>query len=103
MNQIKNQVQLIGHVGLDPEIRSLDSGKRLATFSIATNEQYTNATGTKITNTSWHRIEVWGSLVDVVEKYLCKGKQVAIQGKLQNKQYEDKQGNKRMSTSVVAN
>lgn len=88
MTSLKNSVQLIGRLGNDPEVRSFDSGKRMATFSLATNEKYTNNKGEKVEDTQWHNIVVWGKKVDVVENYLNKGSEVAIEGKLINRSYE---------------
>ena len=82
MNTLKNKVQLIGNLGNDPEIINLESGKMLAKFSIATNENYKNAQGEKITDTQWHNVIAWGKTASIVEKYLAKGKEVAVEGKL---------------------
>ncbi|RAK23557.1 single-strand binding protein [Flavobacterium aquaticum] len=99
---MKNRVQLIGHVGQEPEIKNLESG-RVANFTIATNENYTNAKGEKVEQTEWHRVSPWGKTVDIVEKLLTKGSHVAIEGKLTHRSYDDKDGNKRYITEVVAN
>lgn len=99
---MKNRVQLIGHVGQEPEIKNLESG-RVANFTIATNENYTNAKGEKVEQTEWHRVSAWGKTVDIIEKFLTKGSQVAIEGKLTHRSYDDKDGNKRYITEVVAN
>jgi single-strand DNA-binding protein len=101
MNAIKNKVQLIGHLGNPPEIKMPAEGKKLASFSIATNETYKKADGEKVTETQWHKVEAWGKLADIAEKYLSKGTEVAIEGKLVNKQYTDKQGIKRSSTEIL--
>ncbi|OGS82596.1 MAG: single-stranded DNA-binding protein [Flavobacteria bacterium RIFCSPLOWO2_12_FULL_31_7] len=98
---MKNRVQLIGHVGQDPEIKNLENGK-LANLSIATNENYTNAKGEKVEQTEWHRITAWGKTAEIIEKYVTKGKEIAIEGKLSHKSYEDKEGNKRYVTEIVA-
>jgi len=103
MNTIKNKVQLIGNLGNDPEIINLESGKTLAKFSIATNDSYKNAKGEKITDTQWHNIVAWGRTATVVEKYLQKGKEVAIEGKLTSRSYETSTGEKRYVTEVVCN
>ena len=103
MNALKNKVQLIGNLGKDPEIINLDSGKTLAKFSIATNESYKNAQGEKVTDTQWHNIVAWGKTAGIVEKYLAKGKEVAIEGKLTTRSWDDKDGNKRYTTEVVCN
>jgi len=101
MSTLRNTVQLIGHVGNDPEIVNLESGKKLAKFSIATNESYKNAKGEKVTDTQWHNIVAWGKTADLVENYVPKGKEVGIEGKLTSRSYEDKDGIKRYITEVV--
>jgi len=103
MNTLRNKVQLIGHLGNNPEIISLDNGKKLAKFSIATNESYKNAAGEKITNTDWHNLVAWNKTAEIVEKYLEKGKEIAIEGKLTTRSYDDKDGNKKYITEVVVN
>ena len=82
MNTLRNKVQLIGNLGNDPEIVNLESGKLLAKFSIATNESYKNAEGEKVTDTQWHNVVAWGKTAEIVEKYVTKGKEIAIEGKL---------------------
>jgi single-strand DNA-binding protein len=82
MNALRNKVQLIGNLGATPEIKTLDSGKKMARFSIATNENYRNAKGEKVTETQWHNVVAWGKVADIAEKYLTKGKEVVIEGKL---------------------
>ncbi|MFD2908704.1 single-stranded DNA-binding protein [Flavobacterium ardleyense] len=99
---MKNRVQLIGHVGQDPEIKQLENG-RVANFTIATNDSYTNAKGEKVEQTEWHRVSAWGKTVDIIEQLLKKGSHVAIEGKLTHRSYDDKDGNKRYITEVVAN
>jgi single-strand DNA-binding protein len=103
MNTLRNKVQLIGNLGNDPEIINLESGKTLAKFSIATNESYTNNKGEKITDTQWHNIVAWGKTAQIIEKYVGKGKEVAIEGKLTNRSYETKTGEKRYITEIVCN
>ena len=103
MNTLRNKVQLIGNLGNDPEIINLESGKTLAKFTIATNENYNNAKGEKVTDTQWHNIIAWGKTAQIVEKYVTKGKEVAIEGKLTSRSYDDKEGNKRYITEVVCN
>ena len=99
---MKNKVQLIGHVGQDPEIKQLENG-RVANFTIATNESYTNAKGEKVEQTEWHRVSAWGKTVDIIEQFLTKGSHVAVEGKLTHRSYDDKDGNKRYITEVIAN
>jgi len=103
MNTLRNKVQLIGHLGNTPEIITLDSGKKLAKFSIATNDTYKNAQGEKVQDTQWHNVVAWNKTAEIVEKYLDKGKEVAVEGKLTTHSYEDKDGNKRYITEVVCN
>jgi single-strand DNA-binding protein len=101
MYALKNKVQLIGNLGGKPEVKNLESGKKLATFSLATNESYRNASGDKVTETQWHRLIAWGKLAEIAEKYLAKGKEIAIEGKLINRSYTDKDGNKKYITEVL--
>jgi single-strand DNA-binding protein len=103
MNAIKNKVQLIGHVGQEPEIKTFEGGKKVANITIATNENYTNNKGEKVENTEWHRITAWGKVADIIEKYVIKGKEIAIEGKLTHRSYDDKEGNKRYITEIIAN
>ena len=103
MSTLRNKVQLIGNLGNSPEIITLDSGKKLAKFSLATNESYKNAEGEKVTETQWHNLIAWGKTAEIVEKYLEKGKEIAIEGKLTSRSYDDKDGNKRYITEVVVN
>ena len=101
MNTLRNKVQLIGNLGKNPEIITLDSGKKLAKFSIATNESYKDSSGEKVTDTQWHNIVAWNKTAEIIEKYLQKGNEVAIEGKLTTRSWEDKDGVKRYSTEVV--
>ena len=103
MNALKNKVQLIGNLGQDPEVVNLDSGSKLAKFSIATNETYRNTKGEKVTDTQWHNIVVWGKLADVVEKFLYKGSEVVVEGKLIHRSYENKEGEKRFISEIKCN
>ena len=100
---MKNSVQLVGNVGQDPEIRNLEGGKKVANFSIATNESYKNEKGEKVDQTEWHRVSAWGKTAEIIEKYVSKGKEIAIEGKLTHRSYDDKDGVKRYITEVVAN
>src|SRR5665647_1239235 len=102
MNALKNKVQLIGNLGNAPEVRNTESGKKLARFSIATSETYRNAKGEKVKETQWHNLIAWGKVADIAEKYLTKGTEVAIEGKLMNNNYTDKDGNKKYSTETVS-
>ncbi len=102
MKTLRNNVQLIGNVGQEPEIKNLESGKKVASFSIATNEFYKNSKGEKVQDTQWHNIVAWGKTAEIVERYLGTGKEIAIEGKLTNRSYESKEGAKRYVTEVVA-
>lgn len=96
-----NKVILIGHLGKDPEVRHLEGGTTLVNFPLATSETYSKD-GKKIEQTEWHNIVMWRGLADVAAKFLQKGKQVYIEGKLRSRNYEDKEGNKRYVTEIVA-
>lgn len=103
MQTLRNSVRLIGNVGNDPDVKVFENDKKLARFNLATNESYTNQKGEKVTSTQWHTIVVWGKLAEIVEKHLTKGKEIAIEGKLTYRDYEDSQGEKRNLTEIVAN
>ena len=103
MSTLRNKVQLIGNLGNSPDIITLDSGKKLAKFSIATNESYKNSQGEKVTDTQWHNIVAWNKTAEILEKYLEKGSEVAVEGKLTSRSYETKEGEKRYVTEVVVN
>lgn len=103
MNALRNSVQLIGNLGNDPEIVNLDGGAKLAKFSIATSDSYKNAKGEKVEDTQWHNIVAWGKTAEIVENYLIKGKQVAVEGKLVHRSYETKEGEKRYITEIKCN
>ncbi len=96
-----NKVILIGNLGKDPELRHLDSGKAVANFSLATSETYKNKSGERVSNTEWHNIVLWSPLAEVAEKYLRKGSQVYIEGKISSRTYEDKEGNKKYITEIT--
>ena len=100
MYALKNKVQLIGNLGGKPEVKNMESGKKLATFSLATSESYRNANGEKVTETQWHRIVAWGKIAEIAEKYLDKGKEIAVEGKLVNRSYTDKEGIKKYITEI---
>ena len=103
MNNLKNKVQLIGNVGQLPEIKNLENGKKVANLSLATNENYTNAKGEKVTNTQWHNLVAWGKSAEIIENYVKKGDEIAIEGKIQYETYDDKDGNKRYLTKINVN
>jgi single-strand DNA-binding protein len=103
MYALRNKVHLIGHLGGKPEVKDTEKGKKLAQFRVATSEIYHNAKGEKVTETQWHRVIAWGKLAEIVEKYFDKGKEVAIEGKLINRSYTDKEGIKKYITEIQAN
>ncbi len=103
MNEMKNRVQLIGNVGNEPEIKTLETGKKLAHLTIATNDYYKNEKGERVQQTEWHRVTAWGKVAEIIEKYVVKGKEVAVEGKLTHRTYDDKNGEKRYVTEVVVN
>jgi single-strand DNA-binding protein len=103
MNAMKNTVQLIGNVGNDPEIKNLDGGKKVANLTIATNDSYKNDKGEKVEQTEWHKVVAWGKTAEIIEKYVTKGLQIAIEGKLTHRSYDDKNGEKRYITEVLVN
>lgn len=100
---IKNNVQLIGRLGGEPQVITLNSGSKLAKFSLAITESYKSKKGEKVSDTQWHSIVAWGNLAVLAEKMLHKGSQVTIDGKLINRSFTDKDGIKRSSTQIVAN
>lgn len=100
---LKNCVNLIGFVGGPPEVKNTENGKKLARFSIATNETYRNSKGEKVKETTWHSMIAWGKIADIVEKYLNKGSEVAIEGKLINRSYTDKEGTKKYISEIQIN
>ncbi len=97
-----NKAILIGNVGNDPEVRHLDAGTPVANFSLATSETYKNKEGERVTQTEWHNIVVWRGLAEVVEKYVTKGQQLYIEGRIRTRSWDDKEGNKRYTTEIVA-
>lgn len=100
MNNLRNKVQLIGNIGMTPEIISFENGSKLAKFSLATNESYRNAKGERVDETQWHNLIVWGKQVDTIEKYVKKGQEIAVEGKLITKTFETKEGEKRTKTEI---
>lgn len=98
-----NKVILVGNLGADPETRYASTGTAVTNFRIATSENWTNKEGGKETRTEWHRIVAFGKLAEICAEYLNKGKQVYVEGRLQSRSWEDKEGNKRWTTEVVAN
>ena len=100
---MKNRVQLIGRVGQDPEVKNLEGGKKVTTITIATNDVCYKDNGDKVEQTEWHRVTAWGKTAEIIEKYVTKGKEIAIEGKLTHRTYEDKNGEKRYVTDIVVN
>jgi single-strand DNA-binding protein len=103
MQELRNRVQLIGNLGKAPEIHTTEKGRKLARFSIATNDTYRSATGERVKETLWHTVIAWGKLAEIAEKYLTKGKEVAVGGKLVHRSYIDKDGVKHRISEVVLN
>jgi single-strand DNA-binding protein len=101
MNNISNSVRLIGRLGTDPEIRSVGEDRKVAHFSMATDEIYKDAAGNKIKDTCWHQVVAWNGHASLAEQYLHKGQEVAIEGRLNNRSYTDKEGNKKYVSEVV--
>lgn len=97
-----NKVILIGNLGKDPEIRSLDNGVKVASFSLATTESFKNKEGQKIDQTEWHNIVMWRGLAEIAEKFLKKGSQIYLEGKIRTRSWDDKEGNKRYTTEIIA-
>ncbi len=102
MSNLRNQVQLIGNVGNAPEIKDFESGKKVCSFSLATNEYYYKE-GEKIQQTDWHHVVAWGKQAELIEKYVDKGKEIAIRGKLTSRSYETQNGEKRFVTEILVN
>ncbi len=95
-----NKVILVGNVGNDPEIRSLQSGSKVASFSVATSESYTDRNGQKQENTEWHRIEMWDNLANIAEQYIRKGSSIYVEGKIKSEKYTDKDNIERTSFKI---
>lgn len=101
MYALRNQVRLIGRIGNQPDIRTTEKGKKWARFSIATNETYRGTKGEKIVQTQWHNLVAWGKTAEIAEKHIQKGREIAVEGKLVNRNYTDKEGNKKYVTEVL--
>ena len=100
MYALKNKVQLVGHLGAAAEIKEISSGKKVANFSLATNETWRDANGEKKEETQWHRLVAWGKVAELVEKYTTKGSELMIEGKLIHRSYDTKEGEKRYITEI---
>lgn len=103
MNSLRNRVQLIGYIGADPEVKTFESNKKVARLSIATNDEYTDKDGQKVKQTQWHQLVVWNKLADICEKYLKKGHEIAVEGKLTYRTWNDKDGKSHNITEIVVN
>lgn len=103
MNNLRNRIQLIGNLGSDPEISNFDSGKKKASFTIATNDYYKTPDGEKIQDTQWHQVIAWNKQADLIESYVKKGQEIALDGKLINRNYKDKEGVTRYVTEIILN
>lgn len=103
MGKLNNRALLTGNVGQDPEIINLDSGGKIAKFSLATNDVYTNSQGEKVTKTEWHNVIAWNKLAEIIENYVEKGSRLSIDGQIQYKNYENSEGKKVYYTEIQAN
>lgn len=103
MNTLRNRVQLIGNLGANPEIRDLSSGKKVARFALATTDSYRDKDGNQVKETQWHNLVAWNKSAEFAEKYLEKGKRIAIDGKLTTRNWEDAEGKKHYVTEVIVN
>jgi len=101
MSNMRNHVQLIGHLGADPEIKEFNEGKKLARISMATNESYRKQSGERVNDTQWHNVVAWNKTAEIIEKYVIKGKEVALEGKLSTRSYQTKGGEKKYVTEIV--
>ena len=101
MNNLRNRVQLIGHLGANPEIKTLENGNKMVKMTIATNESYKNQKGETVKETQWHNVVLWGNQAKIAEQYLQKGNEICIEGKLNNRDYTDKEGVKRYITEIL--
>jgi single-strand DNA-binding protein len=103
MNALRNSVRLIGHLGDTPKVKQLESGRKVANFSVATNENYVDNAGNRKSETTWHKLVAYGATAGIAEKFLQKGTEVAIEGKLTNRTYNDKNGESHFITEIVVN
>lgn len=103
MKNLRNSVQLIGRLGQDPEVRTLTTGRKLTTFSLATSDYYRNTKGEKVEDTQWHNVVAWGKVGEIAAEYLAKGEEVALEGKLTHRSYENNAGEKRYVTEINLN
>ena len=103
MNSLKNRVTLIGNLGQDPEIKTTETGKKVTHFTLATKDGYKNADGQKVSETTWHNIVAWNGLADIAGRFLKKGREVAVEGRIVYRNYEDKKGATKYITEIVLN
>jgi single-strand DNA-binding protein len=103
MTTLRNSVQLIGRLGIEPEIKTLSNGRKMTRFTLATNNYYNNEKGERVEQTDWHNIRAFGKVVEIIEKYVKKGQEIAIEGRLTTNNWEDKEGNKRQTVEVHMN
>jgi single-strand DNA-binding protein len=103
MNSLRNSVRLVGNLGMDPEVKTFDTNRKLAKLSLATKESYKNNKGERVTDTQWHNLVIWGPQAQIAEDLLKKGDEIAIEGRIATSNYIDKDGNKRYITEIVVN
>jgi len=103
MKALNNRVQLIGHLGADPELKTFDNGSVMARLSLATSERATGKKGEKAIRTQWHQLIVWGKLAEICGRYLQKGREVAIEGRIAYRTFTDVEGNSRLITEITVN
>ncbi len=103
MNSLRNSVRLVGNLGMDPEVKTFDTNRKLAKLSLATKESYKNNKGERVTDTQWHNLVIWGLQAQIAEDLLKKGDEIAVEGRLATSNYIDKDGNKRYITEIVVN
>jgi len=103
MNNLRNKVQLIGNLGMDPEVKNLNNGKKVVKFSLATSDFYKDSEGNRVKETQWHNVIAWGPVARIAETYLKKGNEVAVEGKLVHRSYDSKTGEKKYITEIVIN
>ena len=103
MNSLKNRVMLIGNLGQDPDTKTIESGKKVTHFTLATDDSYKNSEGQKVSETTWHNIVAWNGLADIAGRFLKKGHQVVVEGRIVYRNYEDKKGVTKYITEIVLN
>ena len=103
MKALINSVRLMGRLGMDPEMKLFDNNRKLARTSLATNEVHKTGSGEKITDTQWHNLVLWGNNAEIAEKYLKKGKEIAVEGRLTTRSFTDREGRKHFVTEIVVN